>query len=195
MTSKNITIDVSGRKFRTSKAVLSVSPYFESLLSRREDYADLQPDGSYYIDADPDTFEHLLNFMRRPAKFPLFWTKKDGFDYTLYSSLEAEVDYFMLEGLRDWIEEKKYLGAVKITQTHFQTLDMEGWEPSDEVSYTTLINETGSNYFYCPSGYHVTDSDHCYRSPYCKEYLQEKELVTIVTKTEFDERVVVNPEV
>ncbi|KAF7680604.1 hypothetical protein GT037_002255 [Alternaria burnsii] len=48
------------------------SPYFESLLTRWEDCADLQADGSYYIDADADTFEHILNFMRRPSRLPLY---------------------------------------------------------------------------------------------------------------------------
>jgi hypothetical protein len=84
MADNHIILDVSGRKFRTSKSVLSVSPYFESLLTRWEDCADLQADGSYYVDADADTFEHILNFMRRPSRFPLYWNKKDGFDYALY---------------------------------------------------------------------------------------------------------------
>jgi hypothetical protein len=114
MASNTVILDVSGRKFRTTKSVLSVSPHFESLLTRWNDCADLQADGSYYIDADQDTFEHLLNFIRRPAQFPLYWPREDGFDYVLYSKLEAEADYFMLESLRDWIQAERYLGAVMV---------------------------------------------------------------------------------
>jgi hypothetical protein len=111
-----IILDVSGRKFRTTTSVLSVSPYFESLFARWKDCVDLQEDRSYYVDADPDIFEHLLNFMRRPSRFPLYWTKQDGFDYVLYSKLEAEADYYMLEALREWIKVKRYLGALRVLQ-------------------------------------------------------------------------------
>jgi hypothetical protein len=34
MTSALITVDVSGRKFRTHKSALSISPYFSNLLAR-----------------------------------------------------------------------------------------------------------------------------------------------------------------
>ena len=72
MASNTIILDVSGSKFRISKAVLSVSPYFESPLERWKNCADLQADGSYFIDADADTFKYLLNFMRRPSRFLLY---------------------------------------------------------------------------------------------------------------------------
>jgi predicted house-cleaning noncanonical NTP pyrophosphatase (MazG superfamily) len=51
--------------------------------------------------------------MRRPSKFPLFWTKETSFDYALYNKLEAEADYFLLHDLRDWVQQKRYLDAVK----------------------------------------------------------------------------------
>jgi hypothetical protein len=180
MTSKFITLDVSGRKFRTSKAVLSVSPYFEGLLSRWEDCADLQPDGSYYIDADPDTFEHLLNFIRRPAKFPLYWTKKDGFDYALYSRLEMEADYFMLEGLRDWIKEKKYLEAIRTTTTTFLTQvdSMIGNPTSDigsgETAVTSLVVDVGGDHYACPTGVHPREGPACYAYNSCRNTLARR---------------------
>jgi hypothetical protein len=83
-----IVLDVSGRKYRTPEATLQVSPYFQSLLARWTDCSDRQEDGSYFIDADPDAFQHIIEFMRRPSKFPLFWTKETGFDYALYNKLE-----------------------------------------------------------------------------------------------------------
>lgn len=98
-----IVLDVSGRKFKTGKMTLQESPYFASLLARWDDCRDRQGDDSYFVDADPDTFQHILSFMRRPSRFPLFWTKDKGFDYALYNRLEIEADYFALEDLRDWI--------------------------------------------------------------------------------------------
>ncbi|KAF1944344.1 hypothetical protein EJ02DRAFT_452460 [Clathrospora elynae] len=206
MASNTITLDVSGRKFRTSKAVLAVSPYFDSLLTRWEDCADLQPDGSYYVDADPDTFEHLLGFMRRPAKFPLYWTKKDGFDYALYSRLEVEADYFMLEGLRDWIKGKKYANAIKTTRTSktCNTVTDSTWTEHGDITTESLVIETGGDKFLCSSGMHTTGGSHCYGNDYCrngmvKSGLQRlgstKQLVTVVTRTEVDGQVLVNTDI
>ncbi|KAF2797853.1 hypothetical protein K505DRAFT_213414, partial [Melanomma pulvis-pyrius CBS 109.77] len=113
MDSDIIILDVSGRKFRTRKDTLATSDYFKGLVSRWGDSADRQEDGSYFIDADPEVFEHLLGFMRRPSRFPLYWTKEKGFDYVLYNKLEAEADFFLLHDLRDWIHQKQYLNAVK----------------------------------------------------------------------------------
>lgn len=108
-----IILDVSGRKYQTQKATLQTSPYFQNLLARWDDCTDRQEDGSYFIDADPDAFQYILEFMRRPSKFPLFWTKETSFNYALYNKLEAEADYFFLHDLRDWLRKKRYLDAVK----------------------------------------------------------------------------------
>jgi hypothetical protein len=108
-----VTLNVSGRIYKTRPSTLSASPYFTALLARWDSGADLQDDGSYFIDADPDTFEHILAFMRRPSKFPLYWTHEHGFDYVLYNKVEAEADFFLLHGLRDWISKKRYEEAVK----------------------------------------------------------------------------------
>jgi hypothetical protein len=108
-----VTLNVSGRIYKTRPSTLSTSPYFTALLARWDSGADLQDDGSYFIDADPDTFEHILAFMRRPSKFPLYWTHEHGFDYVLYNKVEAEADFFLLHGLRDWISKKRYEEAVK----------------------------------------------------------------------------------
>jgi hypothetical protein len=70
-------------------------------MARWDDCCDRQNDGSLFVDADLKIFQHILNFMRRPSKFPLFWTKQTGFDYVLYKKLEEEADYFLLHDLRD----------------------------------------------------------------------------------------------
>jgi hypothetical protein len=112
MASNLVILDVSGRKYTTREITLQVSPYFRNLLARWSDCDDKQEDGSYFVEADADTFQYILDFMRRPSKFPLFWTKETGFDYALYNRLEAEADYFLLHDLRDWIRKKSYLDAV-----------------------------------------------------------------------------------
>ncbi|KAF1829515.1 hypothetical protein BDW02DRAFT_634380 [Decorospora gaudefroyi] len=124
-----ITLDVSGRQYRTCKATLQTSPYFQNLLARWDECGDRQEDGSYFIDADPDVFQHVLQFMRRPSKFPLFWTEETGFDYALYNKLEAEADYFLLHDLRDWLREKRYVDAVKIVVDVmvFSESDLSDW--------------------------------------------------------------------
>jgi hypothetical protein len=94
MTSHLIVLDVSGRKYKKQKITLQASPYFRSLLARWDQCSDKQEDDSYFIDADPDAFQYILDFMRRPAKYPLFWTKQTGFDYALYNKVESEADYF-----------------------------------------------------------------------------------------------------
>ena len=114
MPSSTIILDVSGTRYRTHKATLQASPYFKNLMARWDDRCDRQGDDSLFVDADPDIFQHVLSFMRRPSQFPLFWTKAIGFDYVLYNKLEVEADYFLLHDLRDWIKEKCYLEAVKM---------------------------------------------------------------------------------
>jgi len=198
MANNQITLDVSGRKFRTSKSVLSVSPYFEGLLNRWEDGADLQADGSYYVDADADTFEHLLSFMRRPSRFPLYWTKEDGFDYALYSRVEAEADYFMLEGLRDWVKQRKYLQAVG---TVLRT--------SSALNYQSLVGDVAiekyvvrkAGHVLCPMGWHTDIKIDCRRDVDCKKAMManglpmssaQDELLVAVTEFHFHNEILVN---
>jgi len=110
---KNITIDVGGRKFKTSLATLrDESDYFKAQLSDSWEWSP-EEDGSYFLDADPDLFAHLLTFMRRPGTFPLFYDLAKGFDYDLYNKLEAEAEYFQVRVLHEWIKSKKYLQAFK----------------------------------------------------------------------------------
>jgi hypothetical protein len=107
-----IILDVSGRKYQTQKVTLQASPYFQNLLAKWNDCSDRQEDGSYFIDADSDVFHYVLQFMRRPSKFPLFWTNETSFNYALYNRLEVEADYFLLHDLRSWVRNKRYLNAV-----------------------------------------------------------------------------------
>ncbi|KAL1799002.1 hypothetical protein ACET3X_003039 [Alternaria dauci] len=197
MADKHIILDVSGRKFRTSKSVLSVSPYFESLLTRWEDCADLQADGSYYIDADAATFEHILNFMRRPSRFPLYWTKEDGFDLALYCRVEAEADYFLLKGLRDWINQAQYLQAVTTTSRTYLARAYQKFG-GDVVVKEYVVNKGGV--VICPSVQH-SDAQHCQYNKECSKLMEANglqmssprdELFVVVTGFYLNNAILVN---
>ncbi|RYN48741.1 hypothetical protein AA0114_g6905 [Alternaria tenuissima] len=200
MADNHIILDFSGRKFRTSTSVLSVSPYFESLLTRWEDCADLQADGSYYVDADADTFEHILNFMRRPSRFPLYWNKKDGFDYALYCRVEAEADYFILEGLRDWIRQAKYLQAVLTCLHKYSAKDYKDYHRFDGDVIVEKYVVRKAAVVLCPLGIHGDYRD-CRRDKMCSKSIEanglqmsvpEDELLVAVTSFYFNNAILVN---
>jgi hypothetical protein len=200
MADNHIILDVCGRKFRTSKSVLSVSPYFESLLTRWEDCADLQADGSYYVDADADTFEHILNFMRRSSRFSLYWNKKDGFDIALYCRVEVEADYFMLEELRDWIRQAKYLQAVLTYLHKYNAKDYRDRERFDGDIIVEKYVVRKAAVVLCPFGMHGDYRD-CRRDEMCSKSIEanglqmsvtEDELLVVVTSFHFNNGILVN---
>ncbi|TGO40727.1 hypothetical protein BHYA_0032g00060 [Botrytis hyacinthi] len=60
-----ITIQVEERRFITTKNTMTEeSPFFAAPISGRWD-SNKQADGSYFIDADPDLFEHILRLRVR----------------------------------------------------------------------------------------------------------------------------------
>jgi hypothetical protein len=187
--------------------VLRSSPYFRNLLARWDDCSDRQEDGSYFIDADPDVFQHVLSFMRRPSKFPLFWTKERSFDYTLYNRLEAEADYFLLHDLRDWLRKKRYLDAVKIT---FEAKSLSEYQLQDgrnqrrceaDIEVQSFFGHyLGNKSRCCPRGVHGEYAKDCDYTE-CAEIIQAhgpqyddppKRLTLVIKTIVFDETVCVN---
>lgn len=205
MDSHHIILDVSGRKFRTQKATLQTSEYFRILLTRWSDCSDRQDDDSYFVDADAEVFHHILNFLRRPSNFPLFWTKEIGFDYALYNRLKAEADYFLLHDLRDWIRKRTYLNAVKtIVKVHAFSEDdirlhpvQEQFEAIAEVQ-SFLGHFSGQKLCRCPLGIHEQYKNQCERDTRCQDFakihgLQFDEKLILVAKTiVFDEAICEN---
>ena len=109
----HIDLQVGERRLTTLASTLSGgSSFFASLLSDRwrESRSD---DGSFFVDADPDLFAHILRYLRRGVP-PIFYNKCQGFDYGLYRALQEEAEYFGIEPLRKWIEKQDYLRAVTI---------------------------------------------------------------------------------
>ena len=50
---------------------------------------------------------------RRSGVMPLLWTEDQGFDYVAYARLEKMADFLVIERLRRWVSEKKYLRVVE----------------------------------------------------------------------------------
>jgi hypothetical protein len=139
-----ITLDVSGRHFKVSSDILiAESGFFKRQLSAQYNWTP-QRDGTYFIDADPALFEHLLNFMRRPSVFPVFWSQDKGFDYNLYQRLQAEAEYFQMSSLDKWIKEEKYLQAVTIRTYEPVTRDL------DKVTQERIAGNMTKDWHYVP---------------------------------------------
>lgn len=153
-TNGQITLQVGERRFVTTRETLKESDFFTSLLSGRWDNA--QGDNSYFVDADPALFEHILRYLRRGV-LPIFYNKVEGHDYGMYVALLEEAKYFGIMRLVDWVEEKQYLQAIK---TKFSGTELEG---TDEL-LTTRGTDLGLEWhpmwgtkkvYICPRGIYV----------------------------------------
>ncbi|KAF2027699.1 hypothetical protein EK21DRAFT_71408 [Setomelanomma holmii] len=155
-----MTLNIGGRFFKVSRDTLNESGLFRHQLSDRFTW-ESEADGSYFLGADSDLFEHLLRFMRRPEVFPLFYDKAKGFEYDLYNRLGAEAEYFQIDVLRGWIKEKKYLQAVITTTSTMRVDDVS--QISGEVQSKRLGNVSEDwrvrprtrKVYICPRGIYV----------------------------------------
>lgn len=169
------------------------------------DCYDRQKDGSFFIDTNFDSFQHILKFMRRTSKFSLIWTKEMGFDYALYNNLEPEAHYFLLNDLGGWIRQKRYLDAVHIT---FETKALSEFELYDRNSKRLHSDADVRNFFgsysrekryRCPLGTHSEDTRYC--SDKCMDVTKAhgshfhdpaKKLTVIIKTTRFIETICAN---
>ncbi|MCJ1264154.1 hypothetical protein MMC22_004025 [Lobaria immixta] len=107
-------LQVGERRFITTEETLTdESPFFSSLLRHPHE---AQADGSYFIDVDPDVFEHVLRYLRHGV-LPVFYDNAKGHDHALYHLLLQQARYFQIERLRRWLVCRKYLDAVQTTIT------------------------------------------------------------------------------
>ncbi|KAH6847155.1 BTB/POZ protein [Chaetomium sp. MPI-CAGE-AT-0009] len=136
-TNTPIRLQVGERRFTTSKATLTEgSGFFAVLLSGRWDNA--LPDGSYFIDADPALFEHILAYLRRGV-FPLFFDEAKGHNHHMYAALLAEARYFQIPQLEAWLAEKRYMKAVQVKHTAEEYgEDDHSWRDVTAPANTTL---------------------------------------------------------
>ena len=145
-----IRLQVCERWFTTTTATLTDIPFFAAFL--KPEWGSQQPDGSYFLDADPEIFEHTLRYLRH-GSLPLFYARQQGFDHAKYSLLLAQADYFGIEELVNWVKEKKYTKAV---QTSFT---LQTYEADDYPSYPVegdahvenhVFSKTIENVYVCP---------------------------------------------
>ncbi|KAH0565715.1 hypothetical protein GP486_000879 [Trichoglossum hirsutum] len=109
---RKIILHVGEQHFVTTRETLThQSGFFSSLLSGR--WSDVQPDGSYFIDADANLFGHILRYLRRGV-LPVFYDSTKGHDHSLYLQVLEEAKYFQIPRLVEWLENKEYLRAVRI---------------------------------------------------------------------------------
>ncbi|KAF2829109.1 hypothetical protein CC86DRAFT_287088 [Ophiobolus disseminans] len=161
-------LDIGGRIFKVSRITLLESGLFRHQMSNRFTW-EPEADGSYFLDADPDLFEHLLRFMRRPNIFPLFYTTCTGFDYDLYNRLENEAEYFQIEALHTWLMEKRYLRAVMLHRYQPQTRTLDDLSPEkapiSETEDMHMLPRVKQVYI-CPRGIgvHRGEPDKCGRA-------------------------------
>ncbi|KAH6613941.1 hypothetical protein C7974DRAFT_321867, partial [Boeremia exigua] len=197
-----VTLDVAGRPFKVSADVLNAeSGFFQRQLSTSFNWTP-QRDGTYFLDADPELFNHLLQFMRRPSVFPLFWSKDQGFDYDLYQRLQAEAKYFQIDRLHSWIEKKAYLNAITIHTYQPRTMELK------DVKHDTMSGCMSENWHYVPKVHktyvcprriavHYGNQDRCgkacrlYQGDCDTEYDEEDylEVVSVRKEIVFDETV------
>ncbi|TGO62778.1 hypothetical protein BCON_0017g00190 [Botryotinia convoluta] len=177
-----ITLQVGERRFVTTKNTMTgESPFFAALLSGRWD-SNEQADGSYFIDADPDLFEHILRYLRRSV-LPIFYDIKKGHDHALYLALLGEARYFQITRLENWLKNKRYLYAVKICSSVEELDDLwsESLSTDENVEYRPRWDT--KEVYICPRGIdvHRGNSSACGRQ--CKsvrgdsEYIYEDEPV------------------
>lgn len=103
--------------------------------SQQEQDANKYDSCSYFVDADPKMFQHILRYLRR-NRFPIFYGK-NGHDHDMYEALLAEARYFQIDRLVNWLESQRYLDAVNIL-----------WEP---ITTTGIKEATRAN---VEIGYH-----------------------------------------
>lgn len=192
-TSNNkIILEVGERRFVTSRTTLTAgSGYFASHLSGR--WNDAQADGSYFIDADPALFEHVLQFLRRGV-LPVFYDRQKGHDEAKYAALLEEAKYFLVEELRTWLEHKRYRDAVSIHHSIFETEGLGAMReiPTHDIDVACFPRWTSRKVYLCPRRIHVHRGDPSACGRLCRkaqgdaedEYQDEPVLKTLVMQKE-----------
>ncbi|KAH6654984.1 BTB/POZ protein [Truncatella angustata] len=113
--SDRITLNVGGRRFDTTRETLmGGSTYFAVRLSEQWP-SETDEDGSYFVDASDDLFEHILSYLRT-GTFPILFDMDTlRFDLVKYSALLGEARFFEIGELAKWIQDQKFKSVVTVT--------------------------------------------------------------------------------
>ena len=187
---KRIHLQVGERRFITSTDILKGSGFFAAFTAERWE-SQTEEDGSYFVDADPEIFAHILRYLRHDI-LPIFYDREKGHDYPLYLAVEQQAEYFVIPRLLNWLRQKRYLSAITIdTSAELLTneYDISGPKTADTVIEYHPAWKTDRVYV-CPRGIssHRGNPRACGRQ--CRnaqgegeaEYVQELVLTTLAIR-------------
>ncbi|KAL8707784.1 MAG: hypothetical protein Q9220_007236 [cf. Caloplaca sp. 1 TL-2023] len=147
-------LQVGEERFTTLASTVKPSGYFGPIISGRWTP---QHDGSYFIDADPRIFKHILHYLRHGV-YPLCYSRSDGgyHDYTTYLAIRQLADYLGISALVSWFDERMWMSGVKKSYST-EIMETLGSHPgyrsidSDEVVRHYPLWKEGKRYL-CPGG-------------------------------------------
>lgn len=103
-----------------SGTLVKASSYFKQLLTADASKPTIQPHrteaGAYIVRANPDTFQHIINFAEH-GKYPFFFQPGKGFDLERYADVYHLAMRYGVDRLATWIEEKEYVNAILVAET------------------------------------------------------------------------------
>ncbi|KAL8846465.1 MAG: hypothetical protein Q9221_008449 [Calogaya cf. arnoldii] len=151
-TSVPIVLRVGEQCFYTSRDSLSGSDYLSYINSGRWD-DNKQPDGSFFIDADPDIFKYVLRFLRHGV-YPLCYDEAKGHDFATYAAIQKQADYLIIPELAKWLSEARYLSAVTIKTTAYIVDDVDNLDGTRDLSIKYRYHPTWRTVkkYVCPRG-------------------------------------------
>ncbi|KAJ3040084.1 hypothetical protein HK097_002651 [Rhizophlyctis rosea] len=152
MSDSPLTLNVGGTLFTTSKDTLTAeSEYFRALFS--ENFASPLHNGSIFIDRDPETFAHILQYLRT-NRFPIFHNSNKGFDLELYANIRSDALFYGIDSLVEFIEKKRFEEQVEVIVTqHTFSHDFISQTLSSKLVIESVHRiEIEEEYWKCPRG-------------------------------------------
>ena len=153
-TTTKAVLQIGEQRFTTTMDTLKGSNLLEILMSPSSQSESIQEtDGSYFIDADPENFGHILRYLRSGV-LPVFYDHEKGHDFALYQTLLRDAEFFGIPRLAKWLREKAYLRAVTIEHSAALLTD------TAEISATKTADTTVEHHpiwntekvYICPRG-------------------------------------------
>lgn len=134
--SERVTLLIGETTFTTTRTTLVPSAVLTRLTTLHS------PDeGSYFVDADPGLFSHILRYLRT-GMYPLFYDSTNGHDEPQYLALLNQARFYEIGKLEDWLTSKEYLNVVQ-RRTWAKSMTLCGETQIEHLEELThLRNET-----------------------------------------------------
>lgn len=131
-----VILQVGETVFTTTEHTLcKESAYFQSLLSDRNKQL---PGGNFFVDADPDLFAYILQYLRHGI-YPVCFSQGSGHDIVTYLGIQRVAADLGIEKLAKWLVDRQYESAVECSAS-VQEISLYGSTPypsTDQVSFLT----------------------------------------------------------